>query len=61
MARHTILVAGARFGKLILTGENFTKYSAKSQHKFFLATCECGKQKWISGSSLLAGDTISCG
>ena len=64
------LKIGTKFGRLTILKEvkpitqtHFSKGGKKyiSKHKVFLCVCDCGNEKEIRASSLLNGDTQSCG
>lgn len=52
------ILTGRRFGRLTVI--DFA-YSSKWRISFWLTKCDCGKTKVISGNSLNAGITVSCG
>ena len=48
---------GKRFGRLLVLREN----GRKGRKVAWLCKCECGKEKTISSTHLIQGDTVSCG
>lgn len=52
---------GTRFGRLVVLGRESKRYSNGNIRSFFLCHCDCGKDKSINGSSLVANRSHSCG
>ena len=50
---------GKRFGKLVAV--KCVGRVGKSRHLSWLCKCDCGREKVVLGSSLIRGDTKSCG
>ncbi len=50
-----------KFGYLIATGNKETRKSGSKNKTFCECSCICGKIIWVRASSLLDGDTSSCG
>lgn len=48
---------GSKRGNLTSLGLS----ASKAGHKVYLFLCDCGVLKWVSGSSVMSGATISCG
>jgi len=53
-------LSGRRFGKLLVSNESARFPSGKSYVTKWKCFCDCGQERWIQHSSLLAG-TRSCG
>ena len=56
MTRHPRDISGLRFGRLIVIGEDRSRY-----RKLWLCECECGRRKLVAKSNLIGGGTRSCG
>lgn len=52
-------LTGQQFGRLSVVYHAFS--ILKGGEKYYLCKCECGNEKFIAGSSLRAGRTLSCG
>ena len=50
-------LVGQKFGRLLVIGKSETRHGKS----YWLCRCDCGIEKVVRGTYLLAGDTISCG
>lgn len=57
--RIKIDMTGQKFGKLTVIRRNYP--NARDGHQKWLCKCECGIEKAINRSSLMSGNTKSCG
>ncbi len=54
-------IIGKRFGKLIVLERNFSKPSKSYYATHWTCKCDCGKTTSVHRSSLISGNTKSCG
>lgn len=52
-------LSNKRFGKL--TVKSFVGIVGKSPHNHWLCVCDCGVERYFSGSNLRSGQSMSCG
>lgn len=52
-------LTGKKFGKLIVIKRSYP--NSKTNHSRWLCKCECGNEKIINQTSLVTGNTKSCG
>lgn len=54
-------ISGRIFGVLTATSDVDFRTNGKSTRAYWRCRCVCGQEKWVRSSSLLSGDTTSCG
>ena len=55
-------LSGMRFGKLIVTSEYERRVeNSGTSYVYWKCVCDCGREKWVRGTSLSNGHVQSCG
>ncbi len=57
----SVSTIGNRFGSLVVLEEFLKKTNGGKRKKSCYCVCDCGTKKWVRQSSLIHGDTKSCG
>ncbi len=52
---------GQRFGRLVVPDKYELRKGYKSTKAYWLCLCDCGNEKWIRGTSITGGESMSCG
>lgn len=61
MSAKMVDLSDKQFGCLKVTNSSERRQSGSGWRQFWLCRCICGKEKWVRSSSLVNGDTRSCG
>jgi hypothetical protein len=61
MGRHIVNRLGQRFGKLTVINGPDRRLKADKVTIYWLCLCNCGKERWHTGSTLKRGGVKSCG
>lgn len=51
-------LSGKKIGRFTVSDKTEVR---KIRHRYYLCTCDCGKDKWVNARSLITGKSVSCG